>query len=143
MRLCDLLAESFLCIVPPNQPTYRRVPAFAGILPALALQRSCTLARIRFTRSSGERARSSRRRFLNPFNLWVRIQNKKVLRLGHVWLTPRDRRRSQTLKRANLDKMEHFVDIAKVPSPCAAGFRGSGRELCTNQKTANKRERRP
>ena len=31
-----------------------------------------------------------------------------------------------------------------TPLPvCRAGFRGRGRELCTNQKTANKRERRP
>src|SRR5260370_37558604 len=40
----------------------------------------------------------------------------------------RDRRRSQklnsVLKRANLDKMEHFVDIPKAPSPSAADFRG-------------------
>src|SRR5690349_19035016 len=59
---------------------------------------------------------------------------------GTCWLTPayknarkekagvRDRRRSQklnsALKRANLDKMEHFVDIPKAPYPSAADFRG-------------------
>jgi hypothetical protein len=39
-----------------------------------------------------------------------------------------------------LDKMRHFVDISKAPSPIHAGFLGRDRELCTDQKTANKRE---
>jgi len=43
--------------------------------------------------------------------------------------------------KATLDKMISFLDTQKALSPIHAGFRDRGRELCTNQKAANKRER--
>ena len=36
--------------------------------------------------------------------------------------------------RSILDKMRHFVDVSKAPSPIHANFRGRGRELCTQSK---------
>ena len=44
---------------------------------------------------------------------------------------------------ANTRQNGTFCRFFKTLSPIHAGFRGRGRELCANQKTANKRERRP